>query len=199
VGRFFSTFDEAWADFLVREEPLESFLAGFPEEEAYLTIWQAPPGEAAAAEVDAVQEALRRVSGLRMTPRHWLHVSLGRGSETELDAARDRLRGFGAFEAEYGPATCFHEALALEVRSHRLRDLARAVAPERDLDFFLPHLSVAYVEGSPAAAAVRDAVVPLHDRPSVRDRVAEVELCVVPVRRSELLTPWRVAGVVPLD
>jgi hypothetical protein len=199
VGRFFSTFDEAWADFLVREEPLESFVEQFPDEEAYLTVWLVPPGAAVVEEAAAVQNELRGLEDLRLTPAHWLHVSLGHGREDDLEIVRDRLRGFGAFEAEYGPTTCFHPAVVLEARSDRFAELAVRIDPECDLSVFLPHLSVAYVDGRPDPGPVRERLLALRDRPLVRERVAEVQLCVIPVARDQLLTPWRVAGVVTLD
>jgi hypothetical protein len=199
VGRFFSSFDEAWAAFLERDEPLEDFFAGFPEEEAFLTVWLALPGPAVQAEATAVQQALAGIAGLRPPPTHWLHVSLGPGREDNLDRVRERLRDFGSFSVEYGPATCFHEAHVLEVHSDRMTDLARVIHPERDLELFLPHVSVAYVAGTPEPGPSRQKLIQLRDRPPVRELISEVQLCVVPVRRSKLLTPWRIAGVVPLD
>ena len=198
MGRFFASFEEAWEAFLVRQEPLEDFFGQFAEEDATITIWQAPPGRAALAEAAAVQRALSEVEGLRLTPAHWLHVSLGQGTREELDAVRERLTGFGSFEAAYGPVNCFHDAIVLEAHSDRFGLLARAISPELDLDRFLPHLSIAYVEGEPPAPAVRDALVQLRSRPRVVDQVTQIELCVVPVRRSELLEPWQLAGVVEL-
>jgi hypothetical protein len=199
VGRFFSSFDEAWAAFLERDEPLEDFFAGFPEEEAYLTVWLTLPGPAVQAEATAVQQGLAGIEGLRPNPTHWLHVSLGPGREDDLDRVRERLRDFGSFNVAYGPATCFHEALVLEVHSDRMTDLARTIDPERDLLLFLPHVSVAYVAGTPEPGPSREKLIQLRDRPPVRERISEVQLCVVLVMRSKLLTPWRVAGVVRLD
>jgi hypothetical protein len=198
VGRLFSSFEEAWAAFLVREEPLEDFFGRFPTEEAFLTVWLAPPAAAAAEEALAVQRLLAGVAGLRATPLHWLHVSLGHGQPDDLDAVRERVGGFGPFEADYGPISCFHEALVLEAHSERFADVAEAVDPTRDLTTFLPHLSIAYVAGAPAATPIRERLAPLRDRPPVRDVVSEIRLCVIPVARDRLLTPWQVAGVVRL-
>lgn len=131
MGRFFTSFDEAWAAFLEREEPLEDFFGQFPEEEAYLTVWLAVPGEAVRAEARAVQRELEGLDGLRMTPPHWLHVSLGAGREDEVEDVRDRVRRFGSFAADYGPVNCFHQAHVLEVgrtgsRSSRARSIPNA-------------------------------------------------------------------------
>jgi hypothetical protein len=199
VGRFFSTFGEAWESFLEREEPLEDFFGSFPEQDADLTVWLASPGPEAAAEAKAVQQALDGVEGLLFTPGHWLHVALGLGREDDLELVRERLHRFGSFDAEYGPAACFHDALVLEVHSPRLKELATAIDPARDVELFLPHVSFAYVTGTPDPSASRARLIPLRRRPSVRGRIREVQLCVVPVPRAELLSPWRVAGVVPLD
>jgi hypothetical protein len=197
-GRLFSSFEETWADFLARSEPLEDFFAALPEGEEFLTVWHAPPGPAAIAEVAVVQRALDGLEGLRLTPPHWLHVSLGLGREDDLERVRDRLRGAVAYEAEYGPATCFHEAVVLEVRGETFAELARAVEPDRDLAFFLPHVSIAYTDGTPSPGPIRDRLLPLRDRPPVRERVREIQLCVVPIARDALLSPWRTLGAVSL-
>lgn len=199
MGWFFSSFDEAWAAFLERDEPLEDFFAGFPEKEAYLTVWLALPSPAVQAEATAVQQALAEIEGLRPTPAHWLHVSLGPGREDDLDRVRTRLRDFGSFNVEYGPATCFHDALVLEVHSDRMTDLARTIDPERDLELFLPHVSIAYVSGTPEPGPSREKLIQLRNRPPVGEQISDVQLCVVPVMRSKLLTPWRVVSVLPLD
>jgi len=197
VGRLFESFEEAWDAFLVREEPLEDFFGRFADEEGHLTVWLAPPGPAAVAEATAVQAALEGTSGLVATPSHWLHVALGVGSLDDADTVRERLDAFGAFDAAYGPMTCFHEALVLEARSPRFAELARAVDPGTGRTF-LPHLSVAYVDGSSETAAIRERVVALRDRAPVVDRVTHVDLCVIPVPRPELLAPWRVVARVAL-
>lgn len=197
-GPLFTSFEEAWAAFLAREEPLEDFFGQFPEEEASIDVWHAPPGWTAAAEAAAVQRELAGLAGLSMTPAHWLHVSLDVGEVNGLETVRARLRGFGAFEAEFGPATCFHDALVLEVRSERFAELVRAVDPERELSTFLPHLSIAYVDGAPEPGPIRTRLVELRERPRARDVVSEVQLCVVPIARDELLSPWRRVGTVPL-
>jgi hypothetical protein len=153
---------------------------------------------AASAEAASAQRELVGLDGIRPTPAHWLHVSLGHGREDQFETVRERLRRFGSFEADYGPTSCFHEAVVLEVHSERFENLARAVDPDREVSLFLPHLSIAYVDGSPAAAPIRERVNALRARPPVRDLVSEIELCVIPVARGQLLSPWRVVGTVPL-
>ena len=197
-GRLFSSFEDAWAAFLSREEPLEDFVGSLPVEESFLSVWHAPPGEPAAAEAAAVQAGLAGLPDLRLTPGHWLHVSLAVGSVADAVSVGERLRGFGSFEATYGPVNCFHEALVLEARSERFAELVRAVDPGRDLTFFLPHLSVAYVDGTPAPAPFRERMLPLRDRPPIRDRVSQVALCVVPIARDLVLSSWRTVATVPL-
>jgi hypothetical protein len=196
VGRLFTSFEETWSEFLAREEPLGDFFASLPREEAYLTTWLALPGEAVQAEARAVQEELA-VDGLRLVPDHFLHVSLGAQS-ADLEAARERLAGFGPFEAVYGPVSCFPDAPILEARSERFIDLATALGREQDFDVFLPHLSLGYFEGPPVTP-VREAIVRLRDREPVSETISEAHLCVVPIARSEILSPWSVAGVVSLD
>lgn len=197
MGDFFTSFEETWAFFIERDEPLEDFFASLPDEEAYLTTWLALPGEIAAAEASAVQERLEGIGDLRLVPEHFLHVSLG-SHEAQLDVARRRLSGFGSFDAEFGPVNCFHDAVVLEVSSDRIADLALALEPERDLEYFLPHLSLGYFEGPPVGS-IRERLVSLREREPVAETISELHLCVVPIARSEILSPWTVAGVVPLD
>ena len=196
MGQFFSSFDEAWSFFLERDEPLEDFFEALPEEEAYLTAWLALPGEAVRNEATSVQQKLA-VEGIRLVPAHFLHVSVG-SHEVELDAARERLGGFGPFEARYGPVNCFHDAAVLEVHSQRFADLARALDSERDLDYLLPHVSLGYFEGRLPPESLREALLPIRERAPVTETISEVHLCVVPIARSEILSPWRVAGTVRL-
>lgn len=198
MGRFFTSFEETWAFFLERAGPLEDFFETLPEEEAYLTAWLALPGEVVTAEASAVQEGLEGIGGLRLSPPHFLHVSLG-SDEAQLGVVRERLSGFGSFDADYGPVNCFHDAAILEVRSDRIADLALALEPELDLEYFLPHLSLGYFEGRPSPQPLREALVQLRDRQPVTATISEVHLCVVPIARSEILRPWTVAGVVPLE
>jgi hypothetical protein len=198
VGEFFSSFDDAWAFFLERDEPLEDFFEALPVKEAYLTTWLALPGERVVREAAAVQNELAALENLRLTPAHFLHVSLG-SHEAQLDQARDRLDGFGPLEARYGPVNCFHDAAVLEVASPRFADLVRAFDSERDLTYLLPHLSLGYVDGEPPPEPIRSVLRPLRDREPVTETISEVHLCVVPVARTEILSPWQVAGVVPLD
>ena len=198
MGHFFTSFEETWAFFLGREEALEDFFACLPDEEAYLTTWLALPGEVAAAEATAAQEGLQGIGGLRLVPAHFLHVSLG-SHEAQLEVARGRLQGFGSFDARYGPVNCFHDAVVLEVRSDRIADMARALEPERDLEYFLPHLSLGYFEGGPPPEPLRSALLALREREPVTETISELHLCVVPIARGEILSPWSVAGVVSLD
>jgi hypothetical protein len=55
------------------------------------------------------------------------------------------------------------------------------------------------VAGTPEPGPSREKLIPLRNRQPVRERISEVQLCVVPVARRSLLSPWRVAAVVPLD
>ena len=198
MGRFFSSFDEAWAAFLARDEPLEDFFAALPEEEAYLTTWLALPGERVALEAASMQDELRALDGLRLTPGHFLHVSLG-SHEAELKEVREQLDGFGPFEARFGPVNCFHDAAVLEVHSERFVDLAQALDSELDLAYLLPHLSLAYFEGRPQPEPLREALVPLREREAVTETISEIHLCVVPIARGEILGPWQVAGTIPFE
>lgn len=63
---------------------------------------------------------------------------------------------------------------------------------------FLPHLSIAYVDGAPVPEAIRATLLELRDRPPVRESVTQIELCEVPIARNALPTPWRTVGVVSL-
>ena len=193
MGRLFTSYDEAWSFFLGREEPLEDFFVEFPEAPAWLDVWLLLPSERLADEVAELQLELTGLDGLRPVPRHFLHVSVAHDGGTGPPPL------IGAVEAMVGPVTCFHEAVVLEVHAERLPELARHLDPGREPATFLPHLSVAYVEGRPDPAAIRDALEPLRSRRPIGERFREVTRCLVPASRTTILDPWRVVETAPLD
>jgi hypothetical protein len=97
IGDPFTSFDEAWAHFLARREPLESFHAALPEDEnETVDVWLAVPREpvkAAAAEVQRSFAILRPWTVLdrfklgchRMEPPEWR-----RRRERGVATTRDR-------------------------------------------------------------------------------------------------------------
>src|SRR5687767_10594686 len=105
MGRFFESFDEAWAYFLTREEPLEDFYDTLPAKEREIEAWVIEPPAAIKSAALEFQRRLAGVGGLRMLPGHFLHVT--------LPVPGTELRGKGPFEIEYRRVTCFHEAVAV--------------------------------------------------------------------------------------
>jgi 2'-5' RNA ligase len=201
MGPLFGDHEEAWAYFVQRTEPLEDFFASLPEADAWITMWLLLPSPALADEAAAVQRELAALDGLRPLPRHFLHVTVGPAAERPTDevlaVARERLHGAGAVEARVGPVTCLNAAVVLEVSADALPRLASALDPHRDLSLFLPHLSLAYAEGTPTEP-VRAVLEPLRGRPPAAETFSEVVLCVVPISRTTMLNPWRVAGRIAL-
>src|SRR5829696_1881472 len=100
VGRFFTSFDEAWQYFLGRAEPLEWFFGDFPEDEASSAEgWViVPPKEIKQAAL-ALQGACAGCEWLAVVPEHFLHVGLAGATSAGRQALE--LRHSDAFDAVY--------------------------------------------------------------------------------------------------
>src|SRR5262245_50640738 len=128
MGRFFESFDEAWAHFLLREEPLEDFYETLPAEEREIEAWVIEPSPAIKAAALELQRRLAGTGDLKALPQHFLHVT--------LPVPGTELRGRGPFHLEYRRLTCFHEAVAVEVHAPSLKRAYPSAS-------FLPHLTLA--------------------------------------------------------
>jgi 2'-5' RNA ligase len=182
MGRFFTSFDEAWQEFLVRTDPLEPFFDAFPDDEhAVIEGWVVEPPQAVKDEARRVQERLARFEWLAPVPDHFLHVWLA-----------EEVAPGATVRAEAGPVTCFHDAVVAEVHG----GLARLVpdAPQT----FLPHLSLAYVREAHDPAELREALRPLRGEQLGAFEIDEVQRVRVPAARTTVTRPWQVVRTLAL-
>ncbi len=185
MGEFFTSFDDAWSDFLVREEPLESFFDEFPDDpELFAEEWLIVPPPEVKRRALLLQGELEDVPGLVLSPHHYLHVSL-----PGLDL--DGLFALGPFELEFRRVNVFHDGVVVEAVSDLLGGVS---APPT----FLPHMTVAVVQGAPEVEPVRSAVLPLRETVLGTASVAELVKVRVPAGRTTMLQPWTVVDRVPL-
>ena len=130
VGEFFESFDEAWAYFLARDEPLESFYDEFTGGSFAGEVWLIAPTPEVKRAALRVQSALERFDFLDVVPHHFLHVSVS-------DTVVERLET--PVDLEYANVTCFHTAVVAEVHAPALQALDPGPT-------FLPHLTLAVVK-----------------------------------------------------
>ena len=184
MGEWFTSFDDAWASFLAREEPLESFFDEFPDDPEFVTEgWVVVPPPAVKREALRVQPALE-LPELRIVPHHFLHAWLrsvhgGHGPDLE------QLLQLTPFEVRVARVNCFHTAVVAEVEADALAGVS---APAT----FLPHLSLAYVDTPIDPQPVRDAVAPLRDTELGAFVVDELVRVRVPAARTTILQPCAV-------
>jgi hypothetical protein len=183
AGRFFESFDEAWAYFLARDEPLEDFYADFPPQEFEGEAWVIEPSAAVKAAAVELQRPLARVDGLQLLPAHFLHVS--------LPIPGPELRGKGPFALAYRGITCFHEAVVAQVTAPALQ----ALHPKKT---FLPHMTLAITTRELPPAEVRDVVLGLRDAELGRDEATAAIRIAFPFSRQRFLEPWTVRERIPL-
>jgi 2'-5' RNA ligase len=175
VGELFTSFEDAWAAFLRREEPLESFWNERPDDpDAVVDAWLiVPPPELKRAAL-RVQGELEDLAGLRIVPHHFLHVTLPHAHELEEP-----------FDVSVRCVNCFPDAVVAEVESKTLDGLD---APET----FLPHVSLAYVERPVDPEPVREVLAPLRGSALGSFVVDEVVRVRVPAAKATILDPWTV-------
>jgi hypothetical protein len=185
VGRYFESFEEAWANFLAREEPLESFYDEFTggafEGDVYL-IEPAPEVKRAALRVQA---ALEPFDFLTVVPHHFLHVAITEDAVARLGGREKPL------ELDYPRVSCFHTAVVAEV-------WVRALRPLDPTPTFLPHLTLAVVTRPAPPDELRTALIPLRDTELGTQRVNEVLRVHVQVSPERGLEPWNVLERIPL-
>ncbi len=180
MPRLFESFDEAWAYFLGRDEPLEDFFAGFPAEEFEGEAWVIePPADVKAAAAE-LQRPLAQFDWLKVVPSHFLHVTLP-GAPGVVPAP----------ELEYRRVTCFHDAVAVEVDAPALK----RVYPRKT---FLPHLTLAITTRPAESDELRKVVRPLREAYLGGQKVTEVLRVSFPFSRERLFEPWTVRERVAL-
>jgi hypothetical protein len=175
-GRFFDSFDEAWADFVAREEPLESFWGSLPDDaDAMDRCWLILPPLEVKEAVRTVQESFAGLDWVAPVPDHFLHVSAPPNAVEWGTLA--------PFAVTYRRVNSFHDAVVVEV--HADPSVPFPPAP------FLPHLSIGYFRRAERPDALRDALMPQRETELGSGVVDEVVVCDVPVAKSRYLEPWR--------
>ena len=201
MGRLFHSFHEIWAHFVARDEPLENFVGGLPDDpRAAVAVWLVPVSAEGRRGLVRVRERLAGFDWLRPLPDHFLHVTVaGLGfvePETDVstlvEGGRECLRGLAPFRLTFPRLNCFHEAVVAEAESDGLHEAGRRL--RGDVGLFLPHLSLAYTTAPRPPGELRKALLPMRDTPLGEHDVREIQLCVVPASKTTILEPWTVAG-----
>ena len=76
MGEYFQSFADAWAAFLTRTEPLESFYDEFTGGAFDGEVWVIAPTPEVKRAALRVQGELERFDFLELVPHHFLHVSV---------------------------------------------------------------------------------------------------------------------------
>jgi hypothetical protein len=183
LGRLFESFDETWAYFLAREEPLEDFFDAFPSEEFEGDAWVIEPSARIKAAAAGLQRRLAGLDWLRLLPDHFLHVT--------LPVPGEELSGKGPFEFEYRGVTCFHEAVVVRVEAPSLHE----VVPRAT---FLPHLTLAIATRAAPPGELREIVLGMRGTTLGREEATEAIRITFPFSRQRFLEPWTVRERIPL-
>ena len=196
VGRFFTSFDEAWQYFLGRAEPLEWFFGDFPQDEAFVAEgWVfVPPSEIKQAALE-LQGAFASLEWLTPVPEHFLHVWLA--GATSAGGRPHELRHSGAFDAVYQRVNCFHSAVVVEVKAPQLRELIAGT--QVDASTFLPHMTIGVTREEHDPRELRTALLPLRNAELGGGKVTELTRIRFPAAQTTLLQPWTVIELVPLS
>jgi hypothetical protein len=145
--------------------------------------WIFEPNDEVKSGAVAAQAAFAHLDWLRPIPRHFLHVWLVGVAIPEL-AARVPL------ELEYARVNCFHSAVVVEVRAPELSPLH----PEPT---FLPHMTIAVTTQPHNPELLREALLPLRQRPFGRELATNAKRISFAAGRSTLFEPWTVVETVP--
>ncbi len=213
MGEFFTSFDDAWAFFLDRDDELEDFFARFPPGEQSILGWLLPADRALHPAVARIQGAFSRLDWVTPFPAHFLHVWISavlvsprRPGVAEiasaLEAAKRAWADVEAFDLAYPRVNCFHDAVVAETEGdgpgRLLRRLVDAGISGVPMDTFLPHLTLGVFNAAGDPKPLRDVLVPVRETELGQQRVTEAVLCVVPGSRTTILDHWEVVGSVAL-
>ena len=195
MGEFFSSFDDAWAHFLRREEPLEDFFADFPEDtSAVLEGWLVePPPEVKTAALE-IQRELADSDWLVPIPAHFLHVAIG--LRQHIGDAWEGWHEIEPFGVAYARVNCFHSAVVVEVAGAEMRRFVAGTP--NDLPTFLPHVTVAVVREPRPPGRLRDVLGRVRESVLGEQIVREATLVRFPAARTTLFPPWTIEQVVSL-
>ena len=195
MGEFFTSFENAWAAFLERREPLEWLFGDFPEDETSVAqgwLVEAPTNVKGPAV--ELQRALAHLEWLAPVPEHFLHVWLG-GPVTIGDAA-DRWHEVLPFEVEFRRVNCFHSAVVVEASTDGFDRLVHGSSV--DPSTFLPHMTIAVTCEEHDPEPLRDVLVSRRETSLGRAVVDAVRLVSFPAARTTLFTPWQAIQTIRL-
>lgn len=194
MGRFFTSFDEAWEYFQERSEPLEWFFGDFPDDQDFVAEgWViVPPAEIKQAALE-LQRAFARLEWLAPVPEHFLHVWLG--GATSSAGRPQKWHHSGAFEVIYRRVNCFHSAVVVEVDAPQLHNLVAGT--QVDASTFLPHMTIGVTRAEHDAMDLRTALLPLRNVQLGVGEVTELTHIRFPAAQTTLLQPWTVIETVP--
>ena len=199
VGELFTDYDGAWAHFLERAEPLESFYARLPDDPvATIDGWLIEVPAAIKTASRQLRDRLAHVESLRPVPDHFLHVWLGSARELSPARAEKAWAGIRPFGVQYRRVNCFHDAVIVEADAKGVRSLVAAGLPHISPETFLPHMTVAYTAARTPPEPVRQALAAFRESAFGEGLVREVRLCRVPIARSTFLEPWTAVAAVEL-
>jgi 2'-5' RNA ligase len=211
MGRFFTSFDEAWEFFLDRDSELEDFFASFPVTEQYILGWLLPADRTLRSAIASVQESFSQLDWVTPLAADFLHVWISAVSASPhrpeaaeiasaLEGAARVWADVEAFDLVYPQVNCFHDGVVAETRGdgprrllNRLVDAGISRVP---LDTFLPHLTLGVFNASSDPTTLRNVLAPLRETELGQQRVTEAVLCVIPASRTTILDPWEVVGSV---
>ena len=211
MGEFFTSFDEAWAFFLDRDDELEDFFAQFPATDHYILGWLLPAGRDLHPAVARTQEAFAQLDWVTPFPAHFLHVWISAVSASPrppeaaeiasaVEEAERAWADVDAFDLVYRRVNCFHDAVVAETRGDGPRSLLTRLVDAGisrvAVDTFLPHLTLATFNAPNHPRPLRERLVPVREVELGAQRVSDAALCVLPASRSTLLEPWKVVGSV---
>jgi hypothetical protein len=169
LAKRYTSFDDAWDDFLAGDDQLEDF---FAEHSGAVDTWWIVPPPAVKRAALLLQSELERFDFLTLLPHDWLHVTVP--------------APVGPAELAYARVNCFPDAVVVEV----------AGLPAEGT--FLPHLTLALVTRSAPATELRAALVPLRETVLGRQDVEETIHVSFPLSRERLFEPFAVHERVPV-
>lgn len=73
-----------------------------------------------------------------------------------------------------------------------------ASLPVNRAETYLAHVTIGSVKGENDPGLLREALIPLREVELGKQRVSEATLCLIPLSRTTVLSPWEVVGSVPL-
>ncbi|HEY5100899.1 MAG TPA: hypothetical protein VII54_12675 [Gaiellaceae bacterium] len=211
MGRFFTSFDEAWEFFVNRETDLEDFFARFPLDDHFLLGWLLPLDPRLRPAATNVQRSFSHLEWITLPPEHFLHVWLSivsfatrRPTADEIgsavEAAERAWAGIAPFDLRYPRINCFHDGVVAETEGDGPRRLVSRLVEAGiggvQLNTFLPHLTLGTFNAPHEPTPLREVLMPRRQAEVGDQHVATATLCLMPASRTTILEPWEVVGSV---